>query len=782
MILAMPFRFRRPSWRIFFLTHLAFSALLRAGAQDITLSGLLLDPSGEPVVGASVSDTLSRRGTQSNAAGYFSLRTPAGAQALRVSHAAHAPMWLIMTASRDTFLRIALQDRSSDAVVISADPLALRPLSEMSVSRVPISLVKALPALMGERDLLKALALMPGVAVGSEGSSGLLVRGGSPDQNLLLLDGAPVYNASHLFGFLSIFNPDAIKDAALYKGGFPARYGGRLSSVLDVTLREGASARRSAEGGIGIVSSRGLLEGPLGKGSYLLSGRSSYLGLLLLPVRLLYRQGNADAYYSYWMGDLNAKFSHPVGKTGRLSLSLYGGYDRYGAVDGSSGPESRFGLAWGNQTATLRYAHTGRRWFGQALLLYSRYQYRLDVSQRDSLRIGDSSFFQTARVSSQSLVRDLGATYRLEGYLCPRLTLRLGAELTRHQFQPALFLLRGETGEQRQGASPIRTWEAGAYAEASWRPAQWMELNGGMRVSAYAAEGARYAGPEPRLSMGFQLPGRFQLKASYSQMRQYLHLLSNSGVGLPNDIWVPVTAQIPPSRAVQAGLALEKQLPALKLFLSAEVYAKRLSGLSDYARGANFLDVFASDWQQFLLTGGEGRIQGLELFAQRTQGRFSGWMSYTLSRNERRFPQAEGGAWYPFRYDRRHVAALAGVYALSKRWKVSATFSYSSGFPVTVPVARALSPEGFEVWVYPARGNYRSPSYQRLDIGFDHSRLTRRGRERIFSFGCYNALNRQNPFYLDIVSQADPVTGISSNRLVQRSFLPILPYFGWSWK
>ncbi len=763
-----------------------FSSLGALLGQDITLSGIVRDASGEPVVGISVADTLSRRGAVTNTSGYFSLRAPAGAQVLRVSHVSYARLYVPLHAERDSFLNLTVEPRTAETVTITADPLAVKPLSQMSVSTIPMSVVKSLPALMGERDVLKALALMPGVTTGIEGTSGLLVRGGSPDQNLMLLDGAPVYNVSHLFGFLSVFNPDAIKDVALYKGGFPARYGGRLSSVLDITMREGATSEHRGEAGIGIISSRVLLEGPLGKskkGSYLVSARSSYLGLLLIPVKILYAQGDADAYYNYWMVDFNAKMNYQAGKNGRISLSLYGGNDNFNAVDGSFGPESRFGLNWGNQTATLRYTHLlGSKWFGQAMGIYSRYQYQLLASQKDSVRTGDTTYVNTNRVRSQSLVADIGAKYKLEGYLSSSLTLRLGAEVTRHQFTPSLFRIQSDTTEDRQGSGSIYTVEAGAYAEATWKPKPWLEINGGLRLSAYSVAGRNYAAPEPRLSAGIQLPANFQFKGSYSRMKQYLHLLTNSGVGLPNDIWVPVTAVIPPSQSDQFALGLEKDLPARKLHFSVEAYYKRLSSLTDYARGSNFLEVFSADWQNYLLTGGTGRIRGLEFFAQRTEGKVSGWVSYTLSKNERSFAQTDGGAWYPFRYDRRHVATVAGIFTLSKHWKASTTFSYSSGFPVSVPIARAQGPEGGWTWVYGPKGNYRTSSYQRLDVGFDHIKTSKNGNEKIFSIGCYNTLNRKNPFYIDIKGSSDPVTNVRSYNLVQRSFLPILPYFGWSWK
>lgn len=754
-------------------------------AQEITLSGVVTDDSGEPVVGVTVADTVSRRGTATNSAGYFSLRVPGGRQVLRFSHVSYGRVVMPLAAVRDSSLAVSLAPRSADEVTITAEALALRPLSQMSLTQLPMTVVKQLPALMGERDVLKVLALTPGVTTGTEGTSGLLVRGGTPDQNLMLLDGAPVYNASHLFGFLSVFNPDAIKDVALYKGGFPARYGGRLSSVLDITLREGATSEHRGEAGIGLLASRLLFEGPIGKqkkGSYLISGRASYLGVLLLPLRVLYNEGSVTTYVNYWMSDLNAKVNYATGPRSRLSFSIYGGLDDFAAIDGFSAVETRFGLRWGNRTATLRHTHLiGSKWFGQAMGIYSTYQYGLSFRERNTTRTGDSTVVSTQQVRSRSLVEDWGVRYKLEGYLSSSLTVRFGLETTRHLFNPSLFTVTSDSVNEEQGADPIITFETGLYAEATWKPVPKAEVNAGFRLSTYHVDGRNFAGPEPRLSAGYRLPGDVLIKASYSRMYQYLHLLTNSGVGLPNDIWVPVTSTIPPSTADQAAIGLERAFPSIGVNVSVEAYVKRLTSLTDYARGSNFLEVFGSDWQRNLITGGEGRVRGLEVFVQRDIGRLTGWAAYTWSVNERRFADT-GPEWYPFRFDRPHVANLTLMYALSKKWRVSGTYVFQSGFPVTVPIGRAESPEGGFSWIYGSKGNYRTTSYQRVDIGFDRTSKTKKGNEKVFSIGCYNVLNRRNTFYVEQSRRTDQVTGVSTWSLRERAFLPILPYMAWAWK
>ena len=733
-------------------------------------------------------DSLSGKGTYTNAYGFFSLTLAAGPVVIRAGFSSYASQTHAFLLEKDTSLQFSLSPRSLSAVVITAESQQDQPkLGQLQFS---VEQLEQVPALFGEVDVLKALALAPGVSTGIEGTSGLLVRGGSTDQNLLLLDGAPVYNASHLFGFVSVFNSDAIRQIDLYKGNFPARYGGRLSSVVDIRLKEGNAQEHTGKANIGLLASKVLREGPLGeRSSFLISGRASYLGLFLLPVYLSYQNGGADTYFNYWLYDLNAKVNHEFRDGSRLFLSVYGGQDYWRVRDGDPRQgANRFGLTWGNQTATLRYNRLlGDKLFLQSQLTFSRYRYQIETASEAPR----GSAERDERLLARSKVRDLSAQVQWDYYPSPAHELKWGFTATQHRFSPGRIFLSGSI-DSTFGDVPIPASELGIFVEDQISIFPWWELDVGMRWSAFFVANTMYQGWEPRIGTRFSLSDQLSLSMAYGRMNQYLHLLSNNGAGLPNDIWVPPTDKIPPQQADQWSIGLVHTLPRWGLEWSVEGYYKPSSGLIDYRQGIDFATSISSNWQELVEVGGTGLAYGAEVLVRKPAGRFNGWLAYTLSWNERQFAQINNGLPYPGRFDRRHDFSLTGSYELNDRWKLSATWQFQTGRPVTLPVASHkvtfpanLSHKDPIFLVYEGRNQSRMPAYHRLDIG---ATLYPDGTDhrRSWSFGAYNAYNRQNPFFLDLqpvyVPSPNGGTGFAGTELVQWSLFPFLPYVSYQWE
>ncbi|MEM7659053.1 MAG: carboxypeptidase-like regulatory domain-containing protein [Bacteroidota bacterium] len=764
-------------------------ATLSVLGQKWTISGYVVSEEGqEALTGVSVVDSLSGKGTYTNAYGFFSLTLTAGSVALRAGFTSYASQTRTFVLQKDTSIQFSLFPLSLSAVVITAESQKNQPkLGQLQFS---VEQLEQVPALFGEVDVLKALALAPGVSTGIEGTSGLLVRGGSTDQNLLLLDGAPVYNASHLFGFLSVFNSDAIRQLDMYKGNFPARYGGRLSSVVDIRLKEGNAQKHTGKANIGLLTSKVLREGPLGeRSSFLISGRASYLGLFLLPVYLSYQNGGADTYFNYWLYDLNAKVNHEFRDGSRLFLSVYGGQDYWRVRDGDPRQGAdRFGLTWGNQTATLRYTRLlGDKLFLQSQMTFSRYRYQIETASEAPRGSAEEDEVLLAR----SKVRDLSAQVQWDYYPSPVHELRWGLTAIRHQFSPGRILLSGSI-DSTFGDVAIPATELGIFVEDQISLFSWCELDVGMRWSAFFVENTQYQGWEPRIGTRFSLSERFSLSMAYGRMNQYLHLLSNNGAGLPNDIWVPPTDEVPPQQADQWSLGIAHTLPRWGVNWSLEGYYKPFSGLIDYRQGIDFATSISANWQELVEVGGTGLAYGAELLIRKPAGRFNGWLAYTLSWNQRQFAQINNGLPYPGRFDRRHDFSLTGSYELSDRWKLSATWQFQTGRPVTLPIASHLVTLPANAFfrdpislVYEGRNQSRMPAYHRLDIG---ATLFPDGTDhrRSWSFGVYNAYNRQNPFFLDIQPIYAPVLGggteFSGTKLVQWSLFPFLPYASYQWE
>ena len=777
-------------WVIFFSFRTGSHLLL---AQH-TISGYVYDAaSGEALAGAAVYDKQSKRGVVANRYGFYSLTVNQDSIYLQASFLGYKPVIHHFQPIQDTLLNLYLSSTTQELteVVIQSSSDFQSEAAGSSITKIPIQQLEAVPALVGEPDIMRALALTPGVSNGVEGTTGLLVRGGSPDQNLILLDEATVYNASHLFGLVSIFNTDAISDVALIKGGFPARYGGRLSSVVDILMKEGNNQHFRGKASLGLISSHATVEGPIvkDKTSFIVSARSSYLNLLLLPIKHSYHQGNLDSYFTYHLYDLNAKVNHRFSDNSRLFLSLYRGQDQWQVEEGTPEVEtSQLKLKWGNTTATLRYSKPlAPKLFGRVMLNYSQYQYAVNTAS-ETYESENTSEPALSYFNTQSGVCDWGTRLLFDYYPAPTHTIKFGGEFTAHRYTPNQL----DTSEPINGLSsvvdPVTAQEAAMFVEDTWEVNRRLNVNIGVRFSSFNVEDKAYQAVEPRLSLRYRIYSDWFVQGSYSYMQQYIHLLTNNGAGLPNDIWVPATALVPPQQASQWAVGISKKFSDLNIDFSLEAYLKNMNALIDYQPGANLLYNFKESWEDAIATSGEGVARGIEFFAHKQYGKWNGWLSYTLSKNERRFNEINQGQWYPANYDRRHDVSLTGSYQLSDKWKLSSSWLFSSGQPVTLPVAIQENLAGEQVLVYQGRNNARMLAYHRLDVGLSRTATMKRGREATLSFGVYNFYNRKNPFYLEIgtgFALADPndlgSDFVPSTRtLRQQSLLPFLPSVSYS--
>lgn len=800
-----------PCRRVCLPTFLFFLTCV-AGAQpraEQTISGYVSDASnGEKLIGASLYEPGLRLGATTNRYGFFSLTLPADSLRIVVSYIGFRSDTLAIRLDRDLRLDFALQPLAFEMTTVEIQAERLDPIQEqtrMGVVDVPVSQIENAPVLLGEGDLMKTLQLLPGVQSGAEGMSGLYVRGGGPDQNLILLDDAPVYNASHLFGFFSVFNTDAVKHVQLTKAGFPARYGGRLSSVLEVAMKDGNMQSFEAEGSIGLVASQLTLQGPIRRErtSFVVSARRTYIDMLIRPFLETDERGG---YYFY---DVNAKVNHVASQRNRFFLSFYGGNDQFwsdvrdeyasGSYRNEEATSVDFG--WGNFTSTLRWNIVfGNRLFGNLTAIYSRYRLSSDIDDRSTTRDEGVHETETFRLRYHSGIRDLGIKLDLDYIPNPSHYIRFGGNGAYHTYSPGAAQFRfnpasGAPEDTTLGAAQATdAVEFGLYVEDDVRLSRRLSANVGLHASGFTVGGSHFGSLQPRVSTRFLLNPRWALKASYARMRQYIHLLSNSTIGLPTDLWLPATQRVPPEGSRQVGIGLAGALSKSQYEVSLEAYYKTMSDLIEYRQGAAFLAGFGDeqDWQDKVETG-RGWSYGVELFLQKKRGRTTGWIGYTLSWTRRRFAELNDGLGFPYRYDRRHDVALVLAHQLTRITNLSLNWVYGTGNAVTLPVARYYDEHvwgsigGHEIWtpsvlprearIYEARNGYRMPAYHRFDIGFNFD-WTRHG----FRVGAYNAYNRKNPYFIYFEDYRDPALDTRVYRAKQVSLFPFIPWLSYRFK
>jgi hypothetical protein len=784
----------------------AQAAWSQSSSSRNTISGYVREVgSQEALIGVNVYIPGTSTGTTTNTYGFYSLTLPArDSVRLAFSFVGYNTRQETVALLKNASLNISLQPGQQLAEVSVAGQSTDEKVSEtaqMSQIDIPISQIKKIPAFLGEKDVLKVLQLMPGVQKGSEGQTGIYVRGGGPDQNLIILDDAIVYNANHLFGFFSVFNGDAIKSVELTKGGFPARFGGRLSSVIELNMKDGNREKLHGEGGIGLISSRLMLEGPLTKnrkGSFIVSGRRTYLDAITAPI--IRAQSNGEIQAGYYFYDLNVKANYDLGPKDKVYLSGYFGRDRFYARDQSVG--SDVSLGWGNATSTFRWNHLfSQKLFSNLSLIFSDYKLQIS-SDQPSTQVNATDQF-SLRYSSG--IRDFSLKYDLDFYPAPQHSVRTGVQTIVHRFTPSAVVLQNASdAEYTSTVEAIDAVESGVYIEDNWRPSDRWRINGGVRLSHFQQKNAAYFRPEPRLSMGYTLRPNLSVKASYALMNQYVHLLSNTGIGLPTDLWVPTTGRVQPQQSQQVAAGFAKDFAGNStltkgLTLTIEGYYKTMRNIINYREGASFLLI--SDptstrpvsWEDNVTTG-RGWSYGAEVLLQKKAGRLSGWLGYTLSWTQWQFAELNSGRPYFPRYDRRHDISLVGIYELSKGITLSSTWVYGTGQALTVPVGlydtyqpggsplstssglvQRLLQRNRQVQDYGTEKNsFRAEAYHRMDISLQFHKQKKR-HERTWELSVYNLYNRRNPFFYQLESVSQGTGQASRTALYRYSVFPIVP-------
>lgn len=776
-------------------------------APRYTISGFVTDgASGERLIGANLYVPALQTGTVTNDYGFYSLTLPADTLALRVSYLGYRLQTITVVLDRDREVNVELVRASvglDEVEVVGEREERTVESTQMSVVALPVEEVKKLPAFLGEVDVIKAIQLLPGVQSGTEGSTGLYVRGGGPDQNLILLDGAPVYNASHVFGFLSVFNADALQNVRLVKGGFPARYGGRLSSVVDLSMKEGNLREYEVDGTVGLVFSSLTAQGPIvdDQASFIVSARRTYIDILARPF-LKQRLTDGQRLTSYFW-DANGKVNWAPSQRDRFFLSTYLGRDVYGStyetVDRQRDPVYRErntgGADWGNVTATLRWNHLfSNRLFANTTLLYSRYAFDV-LTRLEQIEEHDPPITRSEEIIYASGIEDVGVRIDFDYRPAPRHYIRFGASATRHTFNPGVSTLRlglSDAGILDTTLTPnafrFSGTDAFLYAEDDVTLSSSLKANVGLHASAMRVKGTTYTSLQPRLAVRYLVRPDWSVKASFGTMQQYLHLLTNTGINLPTDLWLASTDRIGPQRAWQAALGTTVRRGVF--VASLEGYYKDMRGLLEYEPGASYLSP-NEDWQDKVEVG-RGWSYGLEVLLRKKRGRTTGWVGYTLSWARRQFDGLNGGDPFPYRYDRRHDVAVVLTHALREGLDLGATWVYGTGQAVTLASARffdgrVLDPRFFgssselpELVAYGKRGGYRLAAYHRLDVAlnwnFGEAFFFEAG-ESTLSVGAYNLYNRKNPFYLFTTREPN-----GERVYKQASLFPVLPFVSYRFR
>jgi len=778
---------------LFFCLSLISLAAISQNKQ--TLSGYITDAnSGEALIGANFYIPSLTSGTTSNIYGFYSLTIEQGVYQVIISYLGYETQFKQIDLANNLELTIQLAPQSTTIgeVVISESRIKAKENVEravMGVIDISPKLIKEIPVLAGEKDLLKALQLLPGVQSGSEGTAGFYVRGGGPDQNLILLDDAVVYNPFHLAGFFSVFNVDAIKNVELIKGGYPAKYGGRLSSILNISMKEGDMKSFHGEGGIGLISSRLTFEGPIikDKMSFLISGRRTYadkLAYLAAPKEV------KDLIPQVFFYDLNAKLNYKFSDKDRLYVSGYLGQDRFQVKIPQDSLE--FKIPWGNRTFTMRWNHVfNPKLFANTSLIYNDYNF--DISFKQNSEITESKI----ELGINTGIVDYTAKIDFEYFPSLKHNINFGAQYNYHIFSPTTSSVLFDAAYYYdqpavvESAPDIRyVHDVALYASDEWKIAPNFAANIGIRVPAFVYKETTYVGFEPRLTLNYQFSKNSSIKAGYTLMNQYIHLVTNSTLSFPWDVWLPSSDIIKPKKANQIAVGYFQNFLDDSYESSVEVYYKTMDNLIEYKEGA---DVFFSNEKiEDLLTYGRGWSYGAEFFLKKRTGRFNGWAGYTLSWSNRQFDALNAGKTFPAKYDRRHDLSLVANYEFNDKWTFTAVFVFGSGQSITLPVGRFFFPinnipgEGAVSQNYSSlyndRNGFKLNPYNRLDLGI--KRTKKRGNfESIWRFDIYNTYSNRNPYFVYADnSYNDPFSQGRRFAAKQVSLLPVIPSASWNFK
>lgn len=740
---------------------------------------------GEKLFGATLYDTIHKLGVVTNEYGFFSLTVPNEPTVLRISSFGFATEMIdIKIEEKEINFVISEIQELEEVIVIGAK----RSIESTNIGTMELSMDKVdkLPVFMGERDVLKILQLMPGVKSGGEGSSGIYVRGGGPDQNLILLDGVPVYNASHLFGFFSVFNSDALSQVSLIKGGFPARYGGRISSVLDMRMKEGNNQKLNIEGSIGVIASRLLIEGPINKGktAFIVSARRTYIDALIQP---FLKKESKGGYYFY---DLNAKINHEINKNHHIYLSGYFGQDKasFKTLQNTSTSKTsdKSGLDWGNAIAAARWNYRiTPKIFSNTTFTFSKYMFKIyDKMESTETNNGISSSFSN-EFTYFSGINDWTGKIDFTFLPNPNHNIKFGLGDIYHTFKPGVttssMTTEGQQAFSNESGSAFQyAHEVSLYIEDDHKISNKLKINYGIHNGSFFVGKKQYNELQPRVSANYILTDNSSIKLGYSRTAQFLHLLTNTGIGLPTDLWVPATEKIAPLTADQIGLGYNQEIRN-KYNLVVEGYYKKMNHLIQYKEGSSFFDE-DTDWQNKVETG-QGWAYGGEVLIEKKKGKLTGWIGYTLSWTERQFDNINFGEKFPYRYDRRHDLSIVLTYKLNDKWDFGMVFVYGTGNAVTLPTQNYnLAPNSLttgygnpQISYTSSINNYRMPAYHRLDFGANKTKHKKWG-ESVLSLSVYNAYSRQNAYFLYTESDGNKV------KLMQVSLFPIIPSISWKFK
>lgn len=785
-----------------YLVFMLFLGMLTGRAQErFTLSGRVQESGTmETVIGANVYAPQLATGAITNEYGFYSLTLPKGKATIMVSYLGYKTVEMEVDIASDTQLNFLLENNATalDEVVVTENAMATNIRTpEMGVHKVPIQTVKKMPVVLGEVDVLKSIQLLPGVSSAGEGASGFNVRGGAADQNLILLDEATIYNSSHLFGFFSVFNADAIKDLKLYKGGIPARYGGRVSSVLDVRQRDGDKSGFHTEGGIGLISSRLLLEGPMdnqAKGSFLVAGRGSYAHLFLK----LANQPNSAYFY-----DLNAKLSYEINTNNRFYLSGYFGRDVFRISDS-------FDNAYGNATLNLRWNHLfNDRLFSNLSLIYSDYNYDLSIN--------------SVGFNWESGIDNINLKYDFTYYTSNKLKFYFGADGRYYNFNPGeINATKEDSGVNDNVLDKKHALEYAAYVDVEQELTPKLTMHYGLRYSGFERMGAQplslyeddrpvaydpdlglyvsqdpigeqvykdgetiasFGNWEPRFGLSYQLTENASVKVGYNRMAQYIHLISNTNSPTPLDVWAPSGKYIEPQKLDQYSLGYFANFKENAYSLETEVFYRNTQNRIDYIDGA---DLIANNTIETVILPGEARAYGWEVLLKKNTGKLTGWLAYTLSRAEQRVtgrnaeePGINHGNWYRTSYDKMHDLSLTGQYALNDKWSFGANFIYQTGRAITYPKGY-YEYQGFKIPRYEDRNADRLPSYHHLDVSATLTPKRNQGRKwkTEWVFSIYNLYGRENAAAITFGQNSETL----ENEATQLSIFGIVPSITYNFK
>lgn len=760
-----------------------------------TFNGYVKDSlTGESIIGASITVATGTKSVSSNQYGFYSITLDSGTYNFTISHVSYFSQTIQIELNKNLqtdFLLTPKSEALNEVLVYSRRRDANVRNAQMGRIDLSINQIKNIPAFLGEVDVLKTLQLLPGVRNAGEGNAGFYVRGGGPDQNLIMLDDAIVYNSGHLFGFFSIFNSDAIKNTSLIKGGMPAQYGGRLSSVLDISMKDGNTNNFQAEGGIGLIASRLSMQGPLkkDKASFIVSARRTYVDVLAKPFISKSSEFHGSGYYFY---DLNAKVNYRFSEKDRLYLSGYSGKDVFDYNNSKRTFNAK--IPWGNSTATLRWNHVfNPKLFANTTLVYNDYKFRF-AAEQDNFELALSSG-----------IRDLNAKMDFDYFPAPQHRVKFGGQITYHKFMPNVVTGRQDsTVFMPSNEGNKYALEKALYIQDDWDVSERIKLNYGLRWSSFSQIGPykkfirdedrnkldsteysdferikSYYGVEPRLTARYSVNNATSVKASVARNYQFIHLVSNAGTTLPTDLWVPSTFRVKPQISWQYAAGYFRNFNNNEYETSVEIYYKDMQNQVEYKEG--YTPGLQDPEEDFVF--GKGWSYGAELYVNKAKGRLTGWIGYTLSWTWRKFPQLNEGMKFPAKYDRRHDLSIVATYEINPKWRIGSVFVYGTGNAISLP-ERFYIIEGVLTQEYSRINKYRMPSYHRVDLSATYNPIPKKKRkvESYWVFSIFNAYSRKNPYFIYYDQNGSPLDGTLEVEALQVSLFPILPSVTWNFR